>query len=411
MASAKIIAGKVNAKGLVVLYIKVVKGKQKAYIPIKDLKVHATYFKEGTFINKKEPDVVNVSLTNALLKSYELKAAQKINALAEQNLIAAMDVKALANAVSLACFSATSDKNITFGSYTDTLVVQMLEANQFGNAGCYNSAKCFLIKRLGGDIPFNQLTYAALKKMETSFYKDGFSKNGLSYNLRTIRAIYYRACKEKKASLEFNPFMEYSIEHEPTVKRAIGVDDIKKIKALVFSNRKPEFHAHNYFMFSFYNRGMNFKDMALLKVSNINEGRITYRRAKTGQLFDIEITKQVQDILDIYTVDKGEDQFIFPIIKRDTPKLQHADIVSQRRFYDELLVRIATEAKLDSKIHLSSYVARHSWASAAQKSGVNIGLISQGLGHSDMKTTEIYLAGFDKSVVDIAGQAVADLLN
>ena len=79
MASAKIIAGKVNAKGLVVLYIKVVQGKQKGYIPIKDLKVHATYFKEGTFINKKEPDVVNVSLTNALLKSYELKATQKIS--------------------------------------------------------------------------------------------------------------------------------------------------------------------------------------------------------------------------------------------------------------------------------------------------------------------------------------------
>ena len=164
-------------------------------------------------------------------------------------------------------------------------------------------------------------------------------------------------------------------------------------------------------MFSFYNRGMNFKDMALLKVSNINEGRITYRRAKTGQLFDIEITNQVKDILDIYTAEKSEDKFIFPIIKRDTLKLQHADIVSQRRYYDELLVRIAKDAKLESKVHLSSYVARHSWASAAQKSGAKIGHISQGLGHSDMKTTEIYLAGFDKSVIDASAQAVADLLN
>ncbi|MEI6061249.1 MAG: site-specific integrase [Bacteroidota bacterium] len=410
MASVKIIPGhNANRDGLVGIYIMIVHDRKKVYIPIKGLKITDGNFDTATYIKNKEPNVKNVKLTNERLREYHLKAIHCINTLAANNILAMMDITELSNAVSLACFNASISREYTFGTYTDKLVSQLKESLKYGNAECYRQTKEFVLSRMAKDIRFPELTYQALLKMQTAHFADGNGVNSLSFYMRTIRAIYNRAVKDGIASKDHSPFAAYPIKTIKTAKRAITLDDFKKVKELVVDASLPEYHAHKYFLFSFYMRGMNFVDMANLKISDIQADRVRYARAKTGKQFNIQITPQAREILDIYTPGKGPLEYVFPIIKRKSDAGKFADVKSQRRFYNQLLKRISKSVELPNS--LTSYVARHSWATIAKFSGLSVELISEGLGHSDTKTTQIYLDSFPDDIMDRAGLTIANLLD
>lgn len=411
MASVKIVsAPHPNKKGLVSVYLLVVHNRQKSNIPIIGLKVTAEFWNENTFIGRKDPEIKNYKLTNDKLKGYELKASQTINQLAGENALDGMDIAELVNAISLACFNASTDKKeFTFGSYTDTVIAQLKQAKQYGTADCYADAKSFVERRYGRDVRFQELTYTALKKMEASHYGDNKGVNSLSYYMRTIRAIYNRAAKDKLVNGEYNPFKNYKIKSAETKKRAIPLSDFTTFKDHVLPVGSPRFHSHNYFMFSFYLGGMNFIDLAYLKVSDIIGDRIDYSRSKTGKLFSMEIPAQVQKILDNYLPGKKSDDYVFPILKSITDEGKRNDIENQRRNYNKLLKKIAKDCSIT--LNLTSYVARHSWATIGKLAGVPIAQISEGLGHRDSKTTQIYLDSFPNSVMDNARNQVANLLD
>jgi len=123
----------------------------------------------------------------------------------------------------------------------------------------------------------------------------------------------------------------------------------------------------------------------------------------TYRLISNKINNQIKEILDYYL--GMNNTYIFPIIKRDDDELdKRNDIKNRLRRYNENLKRIGKEIK--SSIPLTSYVARHSWASIANFSEVHIGIISQGLGHEDIKTTQTYLANFDYSDIDSANENI-----
>lgn len=410
MATAKIVTGgHPNADGLVPIYIRVRHNGKKTEVPISGLKISSDNFDEVKFILKSEPTVLNYQKTNERLMYYHLTAVQTINRLAADNAIISIDIIDLVNAISLACFNVSTMNVFSFGSYTDSIIAQLTLSKKFGNAKCYVQAKEFILRRFGRDIQFSELTNQVLKKMEAAHYADGFSKNGLAFFMRTIRAIYNRAVKDKLVSREFNPFITYQIKHEATAKRAISVDEFIKVKELVYDSKKSEFHAHKYFLFSFYMCGMNFSDIAYLKVSNIVGNRLEYKRVKTGKLYSIVIVPQAKEILDYYLKDKLAADFIFPIIKRTSDADQYADVMSQRRFTNQLLKRIAKSANVNGRI--TSYVARHSWATIAYYNNVPVPVISEKMGHSDVSTTQIYLKSFPNEVSDMAGLAIANLLD
>lgn len=411
MASAKIIAAPhANKNGLTVLYIQVIHNLQKSFIPIKGLKVTASLWNKHTFIPKSDTAVLNYKLTNERLKGYEHKALQTINRLAGDNSLDSMDITELVNAISLACFNtATVKKEFTFFTFTDDVIDQLKKAKKFGTADCYTDTKSFVLRRFGRDLRFQELTYTALTKMEAAHYGDGKGTNSLSFYMRTIRAIYNRAVKQKLVNREYSPFIEYQIKNVDTKKRAIPLSDFTKFKNHVCKPGSPRFHAHNYFMFSFYLGGMNFIDLAYLKVSDIVSNRVEYSRSKTGKLFSILIPKQAQSILDYYLPGKNPDDYVFPILESKTDEGKRRDIENQRRNYNKLLNKIAGECGIT--INLSSYVARHSWATIGKLAGISIELISEGLGHSDVKTTQIYLDSFPNAIMDGARSQVANLLD
>ena len=296
-------------------------------------------------------------------------------------------------------------KPTSFGSFTDNLIAELKLAKKYGNASVYEQAKNFIEHYSDGrEISFEDITYSFLNSVEAQFLANENSINGLSFYLRTVRAIYNRAIKAGKAKRENYPFSVYSIKGTKTRKRAIRKTDMDKIKNASFQHGSRLWHTRNIFLFSFYNRGMNFADIAKLKLSDIENDRIIYTRSKTSKPFSIKMTDPTREILAHYTPGKSKDDYVFPIFKRDTPKLMMKDLYNERKTFNKYLNRIAANVKVP--VHLTSYVARHSWATIAKDLNIPVSVISEGLGHEDIKTTQIYLDEFDTDIIDNANNLI-----
>lgn len=278
----------------------------------------------------------------------------------------------------------------SFFHYAEKVSAELREAKRIGNARAYDSAIAAFKKFAHGkDLTFFDINLTFLNRFEIEHLKKGNSYNGLSAYLRAIRAIYNQAIKAKLVDKELYPFAEYEIKSVKTRKRAISIEAIKRIEEKVLAPTHPLFHARNYFLLSFYLRGMSFADLAELKVSNIIDGRIFYQRKKTDKPYNVKINEKIQSILAIYLPKKNWNDYILPIVKRTTLEDQYKDIEWARRRFNKKLKKLAKLCGIDENI--TSYVARHSFATRAKNLRIPIANISEMLGHGDIKTTEIYL--------------------
>lgn len=222
--------------------------------------------------------------------------------------------------------------------------------------------------------------------------------------MRTLRAIYNRAV-EKELILQRNPFKHVYTGIDKTVKRAIPIKNIRQIRDLDLTLNPMLDYARDIFMFSFYTRGMSFIDMAFLKKKDLNNGILSYRRQKTNQQLFIKWEKPMQEIVNKY--DTSGTPYLLPII-------QNCEI-DIRRQYKNASHLINTKLKkigeqLELPIPLTSYVARHAWASIAKSKNIPVSTISEAMGHDSEHTTRIYLASLDTAVVDKANSLILKLL-
>ena len=144
--------------------------------------------------------------------------------------------------------------------------------------------------------------------------------------------------------------------------------------------------------------GISFIDMAFLRVKNIVDGRIKYRRQKTGRQYDIKYTERIESLLSFYIEDKQKTDFIFDIIKREKEEDQYKDVLWARKRYNELLKEIAKLCDIEE--HLTSYVSRHSMATNLILNNVPINALSKMLGHSKISTTEVYIKQLPTNIMD-----------
>ena len=302
----------------------------------------------------------------------------------------------------------------TFNGYCTDLVSSFKEQGKNGNAIVYQSTldsfkgfaklKNYQLSELDYNTIKGYQEYLS-KKVNISKDKKTEKKltpNGISFYLRTLRAIINRAIKEGLIEENSYPFKKISIKSEKTRKRAVNKDVIKMVEDLDASEDKILQFYKDLFMFSFYNRGMNFVDMAFLKVKNIEGGRIVYSRQKTGQQFSIKITEKAKAILDQYSDLSDPQSYLFPIIIRKGN--EYRDYRNAMRFMNKKLKKISEMLKLD--VPLTTYVSRHSWATIAKKSGISTAIISEGLGHESEETTQIYLDSFENEVLDDVNELI-----
>ncbi|MGW9685958.1 site-specific integrase [Flagellimonas sp. 2504JD1-5] len=287
----------------------------------------------------------------------------------------------------------------SFFDYTSMKIIELKSVNRYGTARSYKGVLQVLKKYTNGnELRFHEINYQFLKGFEQYHLSKGNGLNSLSTYFRALRAIYNKAIKEGHADKDPHPFTNYSIKSVPTEKRAIDIVYIKKILELKLPENSTLFHYRNYFISSYMLYGMSFVDLAHLKLENLKDGRIMFRRKKTSKLYDIKIKEQLIKVLDFYLPKKKKSDYVFPIIKREDPELIERDINWERKRYNKGLKEIARLCGIQQR--LTSYVPRHSFATQAMIQEVPLQAISAMLGHSKLNTTQIYLKSLPNNILD-----------
>ena len=258
--------------------------------------------------------------------------------------------------------------NEYFLSFCENLIEELRQIGKIRTTETYtttlNSFKRFMnFRKKGRDIPFDNIDSNLMMEYEQYLKSNDICPNSTSYYMRNLRAMYNRA-----------------VEKELVIQRYL-------------------------FMFSFYTRGMSFIDMAYLKKSNLQNGFLSYRRKKTNQQLVIKWEKPMQEIIDKY--DTIGSSYLLPIIL-DAKTDERKQYKNAAQLVNSKLKKLGKQIGLP--IPLTSYVARHAWASIARSKNIPLATISEAMGHDSESTTRIYLASLDTSVVDKANSIILNTL-
>ena len=303
-------------------------------------------------------------------------------------------------------------RQMNLGDYLDYFVQQLKDENRLGYAESFKGLKSSLLLYCGSlDFPFTDIGHQWLKGYEMFLIRSGKKENTIGIRFRSLRVLYNKAVSEKIVKPEYYPFDNFKVSkfHEQTMKRAISKEDIKRIIELdlrtVTTYHSPYLSlGRDLFLFSYLSCGINLTDMARIRYSDIFDGRLSYHRQKTGKLISFLLQPMVLDIIAKYRKpDAAPNDYIFPILDRRIHKtpIQIRDKVRKaNKAANKALKRIGE--KLGIPIDLTTYVARHSYATVLKRSGVSTAIISESLGHSSEKVTQIYLDSFENSQIDEA---------
>ncbi len=278
--------------------------------------------------------------------------------------------------------------------------------NSLKAAGKYRTAETYLatlnsfkLYMQGRDILLKDLSNEIIVLYESFLKERGLVKNTTSFYIRVLRAVYNRAVEDRYVKQQ-NIFKHVYTGIDKTIKRAVPIGIIRKIKHLDLSHDDSLEFARDMFLFSFYTRGMSFIDMAYLKKRDLNAQLLTYRRKKTGQLLSIKWEKCMEEIVERYP--NYSSSYLLPMIMNESKALAN---------YRNALHSVNKKLKIisemvDAPFPLSMYVARHSWASIAKSKNIPISVICEGMGHNSERTTQIYLNSLNTSVIDNANRLI-----
>lgn len=297
-------------------------------------------------------------------------------------------------------------KEYSFFGFMDNVISRMGQQRRFRSCETYAATlKSFMRFRVGKDVMLRAVDSDMMVSYEAYLKRNDVTMNSISFYMRILRAVYNRAVEDGIVEQSY-PFRRVYTGVDKTVKRAISVKYMKRIKELDLTRRKSLGLFRDIFMFSFYTRGMSFVDIAYLRKSDLQNGVLAYRRKKTGQQLMIRWEQCMQDIVDKYDMPDGN-PYMLPIIKHpgqdERKQYKNALFQINRRLKD-----IACMVNLNAP--LTMYVARHTWASVAKSRNIPISIISEGMGHDSEFTTQIYLTSLDSNVVDRANRQILNLL-
>lgn len=293
------------------------------------------------------------------------------------------------------------------GEFMRRIILEKEAASQFRTAEAYRAALNCWHRFLGHEktIPWEMVTPRQMTLFADYLKKRGATKNTQSFYFRILRAVCNKAREAGEANLPDKLFDNVYTGKARTHKRALPVEDIRRIVSAEPKSKKEQL-ARDLFIFSFITRGMAPIDMAHLRRENIVAGRLVYLRHKTGRAISMEWIAEMQEIASRYERD-GSD-FLFPLMSSDGAEgWRQFKRSSQAVNYH--LRKLGKRLALP--LPLTLYVARHSWATVAKNTGVPTALISDAMGHSSERMTQIYLGSIDVGRVDTANREIVDMLH
>ena len=248
-----------------------------------------------------------------------------------------------------------------------------------------------------------------LKEYEGWLAGQQSSPNTISTYMRTLQAVYNRWMSPGIEG--YNPvlFKDVYTKVESRTKRALTAEQMEQLRNTDFSVLTlRQQQVLTYFLLMFMLRGMPFIDLAHLRKSDLRNRRITYRRHKTGKLMVVDMPPDAMRLLQKYR-DKTDSEYLFPLLHGGLFMEEHHHRYQETlRHFNRELARLMKQ--LLPGVSVSSYTARHTWATLAYHSGVPVGLISQSLGHSSIRVTMTYLKPFDAEVIDRINRQVISLV-
>lgn len=264
-----------------------------------------------------------------------------------------------------------------------------------------NSLKKYTKKN---ELSFINIDVNFLNEYEKWMLKENNSETTIGIYLRNVRTMFNDAIRNGVIKMEQYPFgrSKYQIPGGRNIKKAINLNDIGLIAKYKVTEGTNEHRFRDYWLFSYLSNGINVKDIARLKYSNIDGELISFYRAKTKRglkqnpkLISIVITDVIDRIIDKWgNKPKTPDNFIFPILEPGlTPQQEYGRIQQINKLIRKYIDRISKKVGITQKV--TNMVARHSFASTLKRSGASIEFISESLGHKNLRTTQNYLADFE----------------
>lgn len=395
-----VLDSKPMSNGQHTIYLRIIKDRQSKKIAL-SMKCEKKYFDNEQFLKGHE----NYKEQNKLLISLKARAEKIVR-----------DFQLDGNNFSLEDFEnkfkGKSDiKNVKVSVFYDELIDELERSGRMGYAKSFRDTKKSFLKFTGSSILFKDINSILIEKYEVYLRENNNQNGGIAFKMRHLRVFFNKAIKRGVMHRDNYPFEVYKVSKikPENNKRAVSIDEFKKIRDVNLSGYPELIEAYNYFMFSVFTRGMNFADMAKLQWTDIQNGRIYYNRSKTKKSFSIEVNEKIQEILDYYQNEKRQSPFVFPILLKEdmTPKQIQYRLQKVLTRYNLKLKKIAVLAGVEK--NLTSYVARHSFATILKSLGTSVEKISEMMGHGNVQITMSYLKDFENEDLDIENRKLLDL--
>ncbi len=298
---------------------------------------------------------------------------------------------------------------VTLFHYFERQIAHLKARGKLGTARNYYRTFCSFSQFLNGeDISFSQFDEGLVTEYNEWLERRNVVRNTQSFYLRILRSVYHKAVHDEIVEQTF-PFRNVYTGIDRTRKRAISEELILEMQKLDVGNSAALALARDLFLFSYAARGMAFVDLALLRKKDLSGDRMTYVRRKTGQTLVVRLEPVAVAIIERYAGVNGNSPYVFPLLDSTDPAVAFTQYQTALGYHNRQLKRLGQ--LLGTNQSLSSYTARHTWATVARNHEIPLAVISAGMGHASEKTTRIYLASLENSVIDQANQNILAKLN
>lgn len=282
-------------------------------------------------------------------------------------------------------------KEPKFLDIVDNTINKLLASRGKSTIDNYRTAIASFVRYAGNNVSIGDVSKQMVEGWQLWLKEQGVKLNTISCYMRSLRSVISHSGLPSVVSTAFNTVFTGNIK---TDKRSMSSCDLQKLRTMQLPQGSSLCFARDLFLFCVYALGMPFVDVAFLRKKQIVNGYIEYERHKTRQPIRVKIEPQMQRIIKRYSI--PESDYVFPILQTGSMK----EYETARNRYNRHLRQISKIAGL--RRSLTSYVARHSWASMAYSNNVDLAVISKALGHSNTKTTMVYIREIDDNRIDMA---------
>lgn len=300
-----------------------------------------------------------------------------------------------------------NNKKVSFIDFARNEIKELRDKEKFGNAQSYETAVNRLIGFTGKELTLDKISFSLLSDFDTHLVKEGLSRNSVAVYMRALRAILNKAIKRGVLDKSCYPFDSYKIKTEKTVNRTITKNDLNKLKKYPLIEGSELWHSRNIFFLIFNLIGISFIDLALLKFNSIQNGRVVYRRRKTGKIYSIKITTEARRIINLYRKENSEYLISYLSIDGIPKEKEREAIALKLKTCNKYLKRLGKQKSIELPIPLTTYVARYTWANIAKSLNFPKDQIAEALGHEyGNRITGIYLDNYGSEVIDAMNEKV-----